>query len=69
LKMSNLKCLTVSSERWNVNKFNEKSETSTENYKTWLREIKEDLNRHSLFMAWKTQYNQGKNLSQIDLKL
>ena len=37
------------------------------NYKILMKEIKEELNRYSMFMDRKTQYCQDVSISQLDL--
>ena len=46
-----------------------KQKTYTENYKTLVKEIKEDTNRwrNTMFMNWKNQYSENEYSTQRNL--
>ena len=50
-----------------INLPKETKDLSIENYKTLLKEIKDDTNRYTMFTDWKNQYNENEYTTQSNL--
>ena len=57
-----IKCLEI-----NLPK--ETKELYTENYKTLMKEIKDDINRYSMFLGMKNQYCENDYTTKLNLQI